>query len=217
MLTLERDADALTRSRITVMTRFRHAAPTVCDQEFRYGLPAGRTASPVRGPGAPRRRSAELSLTPPAPHDELTRIEAARRRARLLEGPGRGAEAAAAPPPPRGGRDLRDVAAAKRATISRCSSSGPRRAKPSTTSSRAALDELSSTRSRPARSRRCSAASTIARTRSSRSIPAPAAPSRRTGPRCCCACTCAGPSAAASSARSSTTSPATKPASRARR
>ena len=38
-------------------------------------------------------------------------------------------------------------------------------------------------------------------TRSSPSIPAPAAPSRRTGPRCCCACTCAGRSAAASSAR----------------
>ena len=28
--------------------------------------------------------------------------------------------------------------------------------------------------------------------------PAPAAPTRRTGPRCCCACTCAGPSGAAS-------------------
>ena len=56
-------------------------------------------------------------------------------------------------------------------------------------------------KSRPARSRRCSAASTIARTRSSPSIPAPAAPSRRTGRRCCCACTCAGRSAAASSAR----------------
>ncbi len=42
---------------------------------------------------------------------------------------------------------------------------------------------------RPARSARCSAASTTARTRSSRFIRAPAAPSRRTGPRCCCACT----------------------------
>jgi len=28
-------------------------------------------------------------------------------------------------------------------------------------------------------------------------IPAPAAPSRRTGPRCCCACICAGPSSTA--------------------
>ena len=32
------------------------------------------------------------------------------------------------------------------------------------------------------------------RRRSSRSTPAPAAPTRRTGPRCSCACTCAGPS-----------------------
>ena len=63
------------------------------------------------------------------------------------------------------------------------------------------LDELVDARSTPARPRRCSAASTIARTRSSRSIRAPAAPSRRTGPRCCCACTCAGRSGAASSAR----------------
>ena len=37
-------------------------------------------------------------------------------------------------------------------------------------------------------------------TRSPPSTPAPAAPSRRTGPRCCCGCTCGGPSARASSA-----------------
>ena len=30
---------------------------------------------------------------------------------------------------------------------------------------------------------------------------APAAPTRRTGPRCCCGCTCAGPSGAASRSR----------------
>ena len=36
---------------------------------------------------------------------------------------------------------------------------------------------------------------------------APAAPSRRTGPRCCCACTCATPSARASRPRSSTHQP----------
>jgi protein subunit release factor A len=34
--------------------------------------------------------------------------------------------------------------------------------------------------------------------RSSTSRPDPAAPRRRTGPRCCCACTCAGASGAAS-------------------
>ena len=37
-----------------------------------------------------------------------------------------------------------------------------------------------------------------------RTIPAPAAPSRRTGPRCCCACTCAGPSSHGYRPRSST-------------
>ena len=67
--------------------------------------------------------------------------------------------------------------------------------------SRPRRSTISPRRSTPARPRRCSAASTIARTRSSRSIRAPAAPSRRTGPRCCCGCTCAGPSGAASSAR----------------
>ena len=56
-------------------------------------------------------------------------------------------------------------------------------------------------RSTPAKPRRCSAASTTARTPSSPFIRAPAAPSRRTGPRCCCGCTSAGPSARASSAR----------------
>ena len=47
------------------------------------------------------------------------------------------------------------------------------------------------------RRRACSAASTTAATPWSPSTPAPAAPTRRTGPRCCCAWRCAGPSAAA--------------------
>ncbi len=52
-------------------------------------------------------------------------------------------------------------------------------------------------------------------TRSWRSTPAPAAPSRRTGPRCCCACTCAGPSATATRSSSSTGWTAKRRASRA--
>ena len=44
--------------------------------------------------------------------------------------------------------------------------------------------------------RRCSPASTTSTTRSARSSRARAAPTPRTGPRCCCACTCAGPSGA---------------------
>ncbi len=43
-----------------------------------------------------------------------------------------------------------------------------------------------------ARSRACCRARPTATTPSSRSTPAPAAPRRRTGPRCCCACTRAG-------------------------
>ncbi len=49
---------------------------------------------------------------------------------------------------------------------------------------------------------RCSPASTTSSTRCARSTPATAAPTPRTGPRCCCACTSAGPSAAASTSRS---------------
>ena len=44
--------------------------------------------------------------------------------------------------------------------------------------------------------------------------PAPAAPTARTGPRCCCACTCAGPSAAASRSSSTRRRPAARPGSR---
>ena len=63
----------------------------------------------------------------------------------------------------------------------------------------AALDARASTSSSCGR---CSPASTTSATPSARSRPARAAPTRRTGPRCCCACTCAGPSAAASRSRS---------------
>ena len=69
--------------------------------------------------------------------------------------------------------------------------------------------------SRPASSRRCSAASTTAPTRSSRSTPARAAPTARTGPRCCCACTCAGATATATRRTSPTSRPARRRASRA--
>ncbi len=150
------------------------------------------------------------------PDDELATHRRARRRPRLLEGSGGGAEAAAAPPPARGGSRPERARCSAASTTSPCSSSGPRPARRSPTIS-AAPSTSCRRRSTPARPRRCSAASTIARTRSSRFIRAPAAPSRRTGPRCCCACTCAGSSGAASSARSSTSSPATRPASRARR
>ena len=71
-------------------------------------------------------------------------------------------------------------------------------------------------RSRRPSSRRCSAASTTAPTPSSRSTPGRAAPTARTGPRCCCACTCAGATAAASSATSPTSRRARRRASRAR-
>ena len=81
-------------------------------------------------------------------------------------------------------------------TISPCSSSGPSRAK---TWPRNSIVGSTSwrRRSRPPRSARCSGANTTGGTPSSRFILAPAAPSRRTGRRCCCACTCAGSSAAA--------------------
>ena len=53
-----------------------------------------------------------------------------------------------------------------------------------------------------------------ARRHRARSTPAPAAPTPRTGPRCCCACTCAGPSAAASTSSSTRSPRAPRPASR---
>src|ERR1043165_5111639 len=49
--------------------------------------------------------------------------------------------------------------------------------------------------------RGCSVASTTPAMRSSPSTPAPAAPTRRTGPRSSCGCTCAGPNDAASRSR----------------
>ena len=60
-----------------------------------------------------------------------------------------------------------------------------------------------------------SAARTTPATPSSRSTPAPAAPSRRTGRRCCCACTCAGRDARLRRPRCSTRPWAKRPASRA--
>ncbi len=144
------------------------------------------------------RRSAELSLKPHAPPTS-SRARGARVRAGLLEQPDRSAESPAAPPPRRGGRraDCRaqdEVGRSRRARrVGRPGEDVAARAVAGSRSSPA--------RSRPARSRRCSAASTIAGTPSSPSIRAPAAPSRRTGPRCCCGCTCAGPSAAGSGAR----------------
>ncbi len=160
-----------------------------------------------------RRRAAELSLTPPAPHDELDQHRSARRRARLLEGPGRGAEAAAAPPPPRGGRRrcATSLQAAQpttsRVLVEWAAGRRGRRRRPRARRSTSSTREVEAGRDQEDARRRARSHATP----SSPSIRAPAAPSRRTGPRCCCGCTCAGPSAAASSARSSTTSPATRP------
>ena len=58
---------------------------------------------------------------------------------------------------------------------------------------------------------RCSPVSTTTATRSAPSTRARAAPTRRTGPTCCCACTCAGPSGAASRPRSTRCHPAPRP------
>ena len=170
-----------------------------------------------RGPGQARRRSAEVSLTAPDADESWPTLEARIAAPDFWNRPGRGAEGAAAPPPPRGGRSSCATSLGQqRRRPRRAGRVGGAAARTSPPTCSAALDELER-KSRPPRSRRCSAASTIAPTPSSPSIRAPAAPSRRTGPRCCCACTCGGRSAAASSARSSTTSRATKPASRARR
>ena len=94
---------------------------------------------------------------------------------------------------------------------------GRRRRRGHQRTSRAALDGAAAGSRSRRNDARCSAASTIAANAIVTIHPAPAAPSRRTGPRCCSACTCSGRSAAASSARSSTISRATKPASRASR
>ncbi len=64
---------------------------------------------------------------------------------------------------------------------------------------------------------RSSAASTTSATRSAKCIRARAAPTRRTGPRCCCACTPAGRSRRASTSRSTRPRKGKRPASRRRR
>ena len=69
------------------------------------------------------------------PADELAKIEAARLRSRLLEGPGQRAEAAAAPPPPRGGRAAARLAAGASSTTCTCWSNGPKPASLSPTTS----------------------------------------------------------------------------------
>ncbi|CAI7991672.1 hypothetical protein GBAR_LOCUS795 [Geodia barretti] len=58
--------------------------------------------------------------------------------------------------------------------------------------------------------RACSRARPTATTASSRSMPGPAAPNRRTGPRCCCACTSAGRSSGATASSGSRRAPARK-------
>ena len=64
--------------------------------------------------------------------------------------------------------------------------------------------------STPSSCGRCTRASTTSATPCARSTPAPAAPTPRTGPRCCCACTCAGPSGGASRSSCEEVSPGTE-------
>ena len=179
-------------------------------------LGTGRTGSAVGRSAQAGQRPAELSLTgPPRPtnsptleariaapdfwKDQAEAQKALQRRRRLSEDV-----------------ELRD-SLGRRVGRSRRADRVGRRRRRRHRRPRSAASTSSRPRSRPPRPRRCSAASTTAPTPSSPSTPAPAASSRRTGPRCCCACTSSGPSGAASSARSSTTSPATRPASRASR
>ena len=81
-------------------------------------------------------------MTPHVPPTSCKTIEERVGVAGLLEGSGRGAEAAAAPPPPRRGSRSERVAAQARSRISPCSSSGPRPASRSPTISARALDDL---------------------------------------------------------------------------
>ena len=87
-------------------------------------------------------------------------------------------------------RDAVGARAAKKATSRsrpRCRGRTRQRSTPSSTSSSCG---------------RCSPASTTSRRRLLTSSPARAAPTRRTGPRCCCACTSAGPNVGVSSSSS---------------
>ena len=173
-----------------------------------------RAAQAARADARDPRGAAEVPLTSTTRPREVEELEARDGRARLLGSPRRGAA-------------HRRAAEARQAHGRRTGRARDQRARHADRDARARRgragrgaarrdlrSELDGARAagRRARARRaCSRASTTGSARWSRSTPAPAAPSRRTGRRCCCACTCAGRSGTATRPACSTSSPATRP------